>query len=126
MLTSDFIKLYFSTTVRDAVVAYNNDYNAKYYDENLGRLSADTCGNAVTLIKFGRKRKLKALFQEAGVLGFDWSDKGISVDTNDLPRIPTQNLSYYEGRARVVRNAILGLFVAFDIDLEVFNHSWVD
>lgn len=100
-------------------------YDQKFRVEHKDMLDFGTCGSAVVLISFGRKRKIKEQFQEFGVTSeHTWPYYGKQCSVVKLPRqgVGTQYIGYYEDRAKIVRDTIKQYFP----ELDVFVHSWVD
>lgn len=88
-----------------------------------GKEDFGTCGYATVLVSFGRKRKLKELFEAEGVLGMGWSStskKSYSIDFS--VEHFTQNCDYYNHVARAVAERLRELCP----ELEVNVHSWID
>ena len=88
-----------------------------------GKEDFGTCGSAVVLVAFGRKRKLKELFEAEHILGMSWdsgSKKSYTI-SYDFERF-TQNCDYYNHVARAVQDRLQQLYP----ELEIKIHSWID
>ena len=110
--------------VSNAVLEYEQDFARR----NAGHLDFGTCGFAVVLLGFGRKRKIKQEFLEAGFISENrtWESRGQKEYVVELPRqtVNTQYMGFYEARAeaavKVLREELEGTGV------EVNIHRWVD
>lgn len=107
----------------NAVLAHDDAFREKHAD----CLDFGHCGSAVVLLSFGRKRKLKEQFIEAGIISENrtWcrTPKQYVVE---LPRqtVPTQYMGFYEGRAEAAKNVLREELE--DLGIEVNIHRWVD
>lgn len=116
-----------SERINRAVVQYNESFLAKHAEPDFGE-----CGNAVVLIGFGRKRKLKNAFEEALLVGSSWQYCGkkmfiFEYDGNAGIPVPTQYAGYYRERAYIVANVLEEwLDVMGYVGVDVTVHSWID
>jgi hypothetical protein len=114
-----------NTKVSKAVLAFDD----KFREDHADMLDFGTCGFAVVLLSFGRKRKIKNECLEAGFISEDstWEDsyghKSFSVE---LPKqtVPTQNMGYYEGRASAAVQVLCAELEGTGIQINI--HRWVD
>ncbi len=90
-----------------------------------------SCGGSVVLIAFGRKRKIKQLFMDAGLISVDgdWHVYGkkhyiIRVDGWQKANYNQQNASYKEMALREYITTIDTLLSEHKLDL--FLHTWSD
>ena len=90
-----------------------------------------SCGGAVVLIAFGRKRKIKQLFIDAKIIkeDDDWDIYGrkhfcIKIDSNDymVKGYNQQNASYKEHALREYKTTLENLIDGLDL----FVHTWSD
>lgn len=108
----------------NAVLAHDDAFREKHAD----CLDFGHCGSAIVLLSFGRKRKIKEEFINAGIISENrtWDSYGRKEYVVELPRqtVPTQYMGYYEGRAeaavKVLREELEGT------GIEVNIHRWVD
>ena len=115
--------------INQCVASYNKSFMRQYKDNP----DFGCCGSAVVLIGFGRKKKLKQLFDEAGMLGSEWEYCGkkmyvLEYNRNGGVAVPTQYIGYYAHRAELVVDVLKNWFIssALDNPPEVYAHSWVD
>lgn len=101
------------------------EYDAQFRRDHADCLDFGTCGFATVRIEFGRKRKIKEAFKEAGILGMEWSDSPKSY-TIEIPRstVPTQAIEYYENRAKAAADVINKHLEGEGV--EAYTYSWVD
>ena len=105
--------------------------NAQVYAE-CNPLDHGSCGGAVVLIAFGRKRKIKQLFLDAGIIkdSDDWNIYGCKhyvIDLDFYGQIAVknynqQNASYKEMALREYKTTLENLIEGLDL----FVHTWSD
>jgi len=122
MSTLNFAEI--AQNVNAAVLAYEADFAYR----NVGCLDFGHCGSAVILMSFGRKRKLKQSFIDAGFINEKntWGSNGKQqyVYRLNTPTVGTQFMGFYVQRveaAVAVLQEELG-----DTGVEIDIHSWVD
>lgn len=107
------------------------EYN-KVFMENHAEPDFGECGSAVVLVGFGRKRKIKKQFEEAGLLGSSWEYCGkkmfvLEYDGNAGVSVPTQYAGYYRSRAGNVASTLKNFLEVEGVEgVDVYVHSWVD
>lgn len=103
-----------------------SQYDEQFKKDHEGCLDFGSCGFATVLIFFGRKTKLKKEFDEAGLLGMEWSSTGKKSFSVQIPsgNVPTQYEGYYRNRARVAKEVIEGYLEGTGVEVGV--HSWID
>lgn len=102
---------------------YVNERNAKNEPIDFG-----TCGMAIVLLEFGRKRKLKTAAIEAGLISekriWDVGSRKAYVALVNRGKVPTQNIDYYVKSARVAVDVLREELEPLGVDVSI--HSWVD
>jgi hypothetical protein len=110
--------------VCNAVLAYEEDFAFR----NAGRLDFGTCGYAIVLLGFGRKRKIKQEFLDAGFIKENntWDSYGKKEYVFQLqkPTVGTQYIGFYEDRVRAAVNVLREELDGTGVDVNM--HTWVD
>jgi len=110
--------------VCNAVLAYEEDFAFR----NAGRLDFGTCGSAIVLLGFGRKRKIKQEFLDAGFIKENntWDSYGKKEYVFQLqqPTVGTQYIGFYEDRVRAAVNVLREELEGTGV--EINKHTWVD
>lgn len=114
-------------SVANAVANYNKEFMANHDEPDFGM-----CGRAIVLLSFGRKRKIKNAFEDEVLLGMDWSSASkksfvFEYDGNAGVVVPTQNIDYFEYRAKLVANIIREWLAENEVEgVDVSVHTWID
>lgn len=113
------------TQMKKQIESELEEYDQKFREDHKDMLDFGMCGSAVVLIPFGRKRKLKQIFEDHNIISnLDWIYYGRKCSVFNIPiqGVGTQYVGYYEDRAKIVCEIIKQHFP----ELDAFVHSWVD
>ena len=116
----NYVKL--NTELSEAVAGFDAAFIEKHKD----MLDFGDCGMALVMVFFGRKRKIKNEFMNAGLTSENrdmtvYGKKGYVIEV-PRGRVPTQYRGYYEDRARLVQKVL----ESYIDDVEFHTHSWAD
>lgn len=114
------------TMFKNEMNAAANIFDDQFKAEHNDCLDFGACGHAVVLVSFGRKRKIKQEFEDAGLLGMTWTSGGKKEYVVEIPRgtVPTQNYGYYAGRAEMIAKLLRGYVEPEGVGVRA--HSWID
>lgn len=103
-----------------------NEFSEDFIDKN-GHADVGMCGYGKVMVHFGRKKKIKKAFEDAGMLGMKWTSGEYTVDAH-LPPEHVQSYEYNTGCA----SAALKVFSKAVQEspecagIRIYHHYWID